>query len=238
MIPVPKIAMVQAAGLGTRMRPLTLETAKPLVKVGGKALIDHVLDKLAEGGMRRAVVNLHHFPDQVRSHLAGRTAPEIVFSDESAELLNTGGSLVKARPLLGDGPFFVANSDMIWRDWHGSSPHRLAEAWDDAKMDALLLMQTTVFAIGYEGMGDYEMASDGRLTRRDQRIVSPFVFTGVQILHPRLFEKCPKGSFSLNRLYDRAQEAGRLFGLRHYGDWMDVGTHYGLAEAEKELARA
>jgi MurNAc alpha-1-phosphate uridylyltransferase len=234
---VPRTAMVLAAGLGTRLRPLTDERPKPLVEVGGVPLIDRTLDRLAEAGVARAVVNLHHKADLLRAHLAQRTRPAVDFSDERAQLLETGGGVAKALPLLGPEPFLVVNSDMIWRDWHGSSLHRLAEAWDDARMDALLLMQAVVFAIGYEGMGDFDMAADGRLTRRDQRMVSPFVFTGVQILHPRLFTGCPPGVFSLNRLYDRAQEAGRLFGLRHYGDWMDIGTHYGIAEAEKELAR-
>ncbi len=235
---VPRIAMVLAAGLGTRLRPLTDDRPKPLVEVGGQTLLDRTLDRLAEVGVERAVVNLHYKPDMVRAHLAKRTSPAITLSDETGLLLETGGGVAKALPLLGTEPFLVVNSDMIWRDWHGSSLHRLAEAWDNAKMDALLLMQTSVFAIGYEGMGDFEMAADGKLARRDQRMVSPFVFTGVQILHPRLFENCPSGAFSLNRLYDKAQNAGRLYGLRHYGDWMDVGTHYGLAEAEKELARA
>lgn len=235
MIPVPTIAMVQAAGLGTRMRPLTLETPKPLIKVGGKALIDHVLDKLAEGGVRRAVVNLHHFPDQMRHHLAGRTAPEIVFSDESAELLNTGGSLVKARPLLGGGPFFVANSDMIWRDWLGNAMHRLAQRWDENEMDALLLLQSCTSAVGYAGLGDFTADAAGRLAWRDQRSVAPFVFTGLQILHPRLLADCPAGPFPMRRLWDKALEAGRFFGIRHDGDWMEVGTPDQLATAEAAL---
>jgi MurNAc alpha-1-phosphate uridylyltransferase len=229
--------MVLAAGLGKRLRPITDTRPKPLVSVGGRTLLDRTLDRLADAGIKRAVVNLHHFPDMIRQHLATRRDIEIVFSDESDLLLETGGGVAKALPLLGAEPFLAVNSDMIWRDWHGSSLERMAERWDDAAMDALLLMQATVFAIGYEGMGDFDMASDGRLVRRDSRMVSPYVFTGVQILRPRLFTGYPAGPFSLNRLYDKAQETGRLFGLRHYGDWMDVGTAGGIAAAEAELAR-
>jgi len=232
MIPVPRVAMVQAAGLGTRMRPLTLQTPKPLLKVGGKALIDHVLDRLSEGGVRRAVVNLHHFPDQVRQHLVGRTKPEVVFSDESAELLNTGGSLARARPLLTAAPFYIANSDMIWRDWQGNALHRLAERWEDKEMDALLLLQSCTSAIGYAGLGDFTADAAGRLTWRDERSVAPFVYTGLQLLHPRLLDNCPAGPFPMRLLWDRALEAGRFFGIRHDGDWMEVGTPDQLATAE------
>jgi MurNAc alpha-1-phosphate uridylyltransferase len=229
--------MVLAAGLGTRLRPLTDERPKPLISVHGRTLLDRTLDRLVEGGVTRAVVNVHWKAEMVRAHLATRRDLAIEISDESDALLETGGGVARALPLLGAEPFLVVNSDMIWRDWHGSSLERMGARWNPEVMDALLLMQTTVFAIGYDGMGDFAMDPDGRLTRRDSRFVSPFVFTGVQILHPRLFENCPAGAFSLNRLYDKAQEAGRLFGLRHYGDWMDVGTHAGIAAAEEELAR-
>ena len=236
MIAVPQTAMVLAAGLGTRLRPLTLTVPKCLVKVGGKPLIDHTLDKLAIAGVARAVVNLHHLPDPVRAHLAGRASPAITFSDETDRLLETGGGLVRALPLLGDAPFLSVNADILWRDFNGNALHRLARHWTDETMDALLLLQATIGAIGYGGMGDFTMATDGRLSRRDSRVIAPFVFTGVQILHPRLFRDAPQGPFSLNILYDRAASAGRLHGIRHDGDWMDCGTPDALAAAEQALA--
>jgi MurNAc alpha-1-phosphate uridylyltransferase len=236
MIALPRTAMVLAAGLGTRLRPLTLTVPKCLVKVGGKPLIDHTLDRLAEAGVARAVVNLHYLPDPVRAHLAGRTRPAIVLSDETDQLLETGGGLVRALPLLGDGPFLSVNADILWRDFQGNALHRLAEHWEDATMDALLLLQPTIGAIGYGGQGDFTMANDGRLTRRDSHATAPFVFTGVQIVHPRLLRDAPQGPFSLNILYDRAMAAGRLHGLSHDGDWMDCGTPEALAAAERALA--
>ncbi len=235
MISIPNVAMVQAAGLGTRMRPLTEALPKPLVQVGGQALIDHVLDRLALGGVARAVVNVHHLPALMRAHLGGRTRPAITVSDESGELLDTGGSLAKARPVLGEKPFFIANSDMIWRDWRGNALHRLAERFDDEKMDVLLLLQTTAGAIGYTGMGDFEMAPEGQVSWRDERVVSPFVYTGLQVMHPRLLDDCPKGRFPMRWLWDRALEAGRMYGIRHDGDWMEVGTPDQLAVAEAAL---
>jgi MurNAc alpha-1-phosphate uridylyltransferase len=234
-MPVPQSAMVLAAGLGLRLRPLTEARPKPLIEVAGRALIDRTLDRLAAAGVRRAVVNLHHRGDMLRAHLAGRREPEVVFSDESDLLLETGGGVAHALPLLGPGPFYVVNSDIIWRDAHVDSLVALARRWNDRAMDALLLLMPTVGAIGYAGAGDFAMAPDGHLTRRDERVVAPFVFTGVQILHPRLFAGCPQGPFSLNRLYDRAAESERLFGLRHQGDWMDIGTPEGLAAAERAL---
>lgn len=235
MSSVPKTAMVLAAGLGLRMRPLTLDLPKAMVEVKGRALIDRALDRLVAAGVRRAVVNLHHKGNTLKRHLAARHDIEIAFSDETEALLETGGGVAKALPLLGPAPFFVVNSDVIWFDAQGDSLQALAAGWDDAAMDALLLVHPTVTAIGYNGRGDFEMASDGRLTRREERHVAPFLFTGVQMLHPRLFDGAPAGAFSLNRLYDKAAESGRLFGLRHQGIWMDVGTPAGLKAAETTL---
>jgi N-acetyl-alpha-D-muramate 1-phosphate uridylyltransferase len=235
MIPPPKIAMVLAAGLGKRLRPLTDAMPKPLVMIGGRALIDRALDRLADAGVERAVVNLHYKGDMLRQHLAARARPEIAFSDETGALLETGGGVRQALPLLGPAPFFVVNSDVIWRDARDNSLLALAARWDDATMDALLLLHPTVSAIGYGGMGDFFLSPEGAVQRRDARMVAPFVFTGVQILHPRLFARTPDGPFSLNLLYDRAADAGRLYGMRHQGDWMDVGTLDGIAAAEQAV---
>ncbi len=229
-------AMVLAAGLGLRLRPLTERTPKPLIPVAGKPLIDYVLDRLANVGVEKAVINIHWQADKLRAYLNARAKPRIAFSDETAELLETGGGVAKALPQLGPDPFFVLNSDMIWRDAYEDSLKRLAAAWDEDRMDALLLVVQTINALGYDGMGDFNMDPEGRLTRRDERFVAPYLYAGVQILHPRLFEGAPEGRFSLNRLYDRAAENGRLFGLLHEGDWMDVGHPEGLAAAERALA--
>lgn len=229
-------AMVLAAGLGLRLRPLTLDRPKALVSVGGKSLIDHTLDRLIDAGVPRAVVNVHHKGNTLRQHLAGRRAPEIIISDETTGLLETGGGLKKALPHLRGAPILAVNCDIVWRDSTGNSIHDLLSRWDDASMDVLLLMHPTVGAIGYQGVGDFFMAPDGRLQRRPERFVAPFVFTGVQLIHPRVFADTPDGPFSLNVIYDRAAEADRLFGLRHYGAWMDVGTPAGLRDAEAGLA--
>lgn len=232
MIALPKSAMVLAAGLGTRLRPLTEDRPKALVEVGGQTLIDRCLDRLQSAGVERAVINLHWHAGRMRNHLAKRLKPEIVYSDESKALLETGGGTAQALPLLGSAPFFVVNCDIIWRDSGADSLARLAARFDEEAMDALLLVTPTVGAVGYSGMGDMTMAPDGRLARRDLRTVAPFVFTGVQILHPRLFDGAPGGAYSLVKLYDKAAAAGRLFGLRHEGDWMDIGSHTGLAAAQ------
>src|SRR5215831_8435662 len=209
----PKHAMVLAAGLGTRMRPFNGRVPKPLVPVGGKALIDYVLDRLAAQGVERTVVNVHHLADQIERHLAGRKRPKIVISDERGELLGTGGGVVKALPKLA----------------------RLADAFEPARMDALLLLATTASSIGYSGRGDFSMAADGRLTRRGEREVVPFVYAGAAILTPAFFACAPAGAFSMSPLFDRAAEAGRLCGLRLEGVWMHVGTPEAIAAAERAL---
>lgn len=231
----PQTAMVLAAGLGTRLRPITDALPKPLITVAGRTLLDRCLDRLAEAGVRRAVVNIHWLGPQIRDHLQQRRDVEIVISDESDLLLETGGGIARALPLLGDAPFFAVNADLIWRDAGRSSLHALALAFDPAGMDAILLLQPRGRATGYGGPGDFERDESGRLIRRGGNPQAAFVYTGVQILHPRLFESCPAGPFSLNILYDRAIAAGRLHGLVHDGDWMDVGTHDGLAAAEALL---
>jgi MurNAc alpha-1-phosphate uridylyltransferase len=227
--------MVLAAGLGTRMRPHNGAIPKPLVTVGGKSLIDYVLDRLAEAGVERAVVNVHHLADQIEQHLAGRKRPGIVISDERSQLLGTGGGVVKAMPELGGGPFFHVNSDTIWID--GVTPNliRLASAFDPARMDALLLLAATATSIGYSGRGDFLMAPDGRLSRCGERDVVPFVYAGAAILTPAFFAGTKPGPSSMSPLFDRAIEAGRLFGLRLEGVWMHVGTPDAVKAAEEAI---
>jgi MurNAc alpha-1-phosphate uridylyltransferase len=232
---MPRRAMVLAAGLGVRMKPLTDRIPKPLVEVGGKPLIDHVLDRLADAGVERAVVNVHYLADAIERHLADRRAPAIAISDERGQLLETGGGVVKALPLLGPAPFFLINSDTIWIDSVKPNLLRLAEAFDPDRMDALLLLAPTTTSIGYGGRGDYAMASSGRLERRGERAVVPFVYTGTAIFVPELFAGAAEDRFSLTRLFDRAEEAGRLHGLRLEGVWMHVGTPDAIAQAEAAL---
>ena len=233
------MAMVLAAGRGERLRPITDTIPKPLVVVGGKTMLDRMLDALAATGVAEAVVNTHHLADAVAAHLKGRSAPRITLSHED-DLLDTGGGVAKALPILtadGEAPFFVANSDIVLIDGARPALTRLAEAWRDDHMDALLLIHPTARAHGYAGRGDFHLTPDGRLRRRDKGAPAPTLFTGTQILHPRLFAAAPPGPFSLNLLYDRAQAAGRLHGLRHDGHWLHIGTPEALRAAERTLAR-
>ena len=230
-------AMVLAAGLGQRMRPLTADRPKPLVEVDGRALIDHVLDRLAAGGIETAVVNVHYLGEQIIDALKSRERPRILISDERHELLDTGGGVAKALALLGDAPFFVHNSDSIWTEGVEDNLQRMRKYWDSARMDCLMLLAMTTTSTGYDGRGDFTMDSQGRVSRRSEHEMAPFAFTGVSIMHPRLFEDAPAEAFSLNRLWDRAIGAGRLYGLRLEGRWMHVGSPLGLAEAEQALAK-
>jgi MurNAc alpha-1-phosphate uridylyltransferase len=231
----PKTAMVLAAGLGTRMRPLTDRIPKPLVAVAGRPLLDRVLDALAAAGVDTAVVNIHYLGELIEKHLKGRTAPRIVISDERGELLGTGGGVVKALPQLGNAPFFHVNADTIWVDGVKPNLMRLAEAFDPSRMDALLLLASTTASVGYDGRGDYEMAPDSRLKRRGERDVAPFVYAGAAILAPALFKDAPQREFPLTALFDRAAAAGRLHGLRLEGLWMHVGTVDAIAAAENAI---
>ncbi len=231
-------AMVLAAGLGQRMRPLTADKPKPLVPVAGRSLLDRVLDRLVEGGIERAVVNVHYLGEQIIDAMAGRDKPKIEISDERAELLDTGGGVAKALPLLGDAPFFVQNSDSIWIEGPENNLARMRRYWDHERMDCLMLLAMTTTSTGYAGLGDFAMDSQGKLGRREEHGVVPFVFTGVSIAHARLFEGTPDGPFSLNLVWDRAITAGRLYGLRLEGKWMHVGSPLGLAEAETALCEA
>ncbi len=228
--------MVLAAGLGTRMAPASKTLPKPLVVLDGRTLIDRVLDRLAAAGIAKAVVNVHHKADQIEAQLKSRTAPKITISDERDALLDTGGGVKKALPLLGRKAFLVHNSDSVWIEGVGANLLRLVEAWDDGRMDCLLLLALASGSVGYQGRGDFVFESDGRIGRRksEQQIV-PFAFTGVSIAHPRLFDGSPDGKFSMNRVWDQAIERGRAFGLRMEGIWMHVGTPEALAQAEQAL---
>jgi MurNAc alpha-1-phosphate uridylyltransferase len=235
MIQTPNSAMVLAAGQGTRMRPLTDKMPKPLVKVAGKALIDHVLDRLSAAGVERAVVNVHHFAEQMIAHLAARRQPRIVISDERGLLLGTGGGVKQALPELDDKPFYHLNSDTIWIDGLTPNLTRLAEAFDASTMDALLLLAPTAGSIGYAGRGDFAFAADGRLRARAERELAPFVYAGAAILSPALFADSPQGKFPLTALFTRAAARQRLFGLRLQGRWMHVGTPEAIAAAEAAI---
>jgi len=232
----PKRAMIMAAGLGTRMRPLTDDRPKPLVQVAGKALIDHALDRLVAAGVTLAVVNVHYMAQMVKDHLAKRKDIEIVFSEETDALLGTGGGVVKALPHFKAEPFFIMNSDTVWVEGTGHALDRMIARWDAGAMDALLLMASMTTALGFEGAGDFNMAGDGRLTRVDERRLSPFAYPGVQIVHPRLFDGAPAGSFSTNRMWDAAIAKGRLYGVRLEGVWIHVGTPDAVRDAEEFLA--
>jgi MurNAc alpha-1-phosphate uridylyltransferase len=234
----PTKAMVLAAGLGVRMRPLTDNMPKPLVRVAGRALLDHVLDKLGDAGVGEAVVNVHYLPDQIIDHTANRRQPRIIISDERAEVLETGGGVVKALPLLGNAPFFLVNADTMWIDGVRPNLARMAEAFDPERMDILLLMAPTTSSIGYGGRGDYAMLPDGALRKRREHQVVPFVYAGAAILSPSLFADAPAGKFSLTKLFDSANEQERLFGLRLDGVWMHVGTPDAVHAAEEAFLQS
>jgi N-acetyl-alpha-D-muramate 1-phosphate uridylyltransferase len=232
----PQRAMILAAGMGKRMRPITATVPKPLVEVGGRALIDYSLDRLERAGVEKAVVNVHYLADLVRVHVNHRARPTVVVSDERQKLLDTGGGIAKALPELGDDPFYVMNSDSFWIEGPRPNLDWLAGGWNGDRMDALLLLASTVRSVGYTGRGDFTMDPAGRLSRRPEREVAPFAYAGAAIVHPRLFANCPEGAFSLNRLFDEAIEAERLFGVRMDGVWLHVGTPETIGEAELSIA--
>ena len=229
-------AMLMAAGLGKRMRPLTATRPKPLVKVAGRALMDHALDRLAAGGIKTVVVNVHYLADTVEAHLKTRKDMDFRISDERAKLLETGGGLIHARPLLGDKPFICANSDNLWIDGPAETLGIMQRLWDPERMDALLLLVPLARANCHSGPGDFHMDANGRLTRRKTAHVAPFVFTGVQILSPRLLVDPPADVFSTNIFWNRAIEAGRLYGSVHQGLWFDVGTPQAIPVVESMIA--
>jgi MurNAc alpha-1-phosphate uridylyltransferase len=232
--PMPQRAMILAAGLGERMRPLTDNLPKPLIEVGGRSLIETILDRLEAAGVSEVVINLHYLGEMIEAQLAGRQRPRIVFSREETRL-ETGGGVSKALPLLGTDPFFAINGDVCWLDGCTAALRRMADAWNDAEMDALLLMHPTVSAVGYDGPGDFILSPEGRLRRRREREVTPFVFSSIQMFHPRIFDDTPEGPFSHNLIYDKAAETGRLWGLRHDGKWFHIGTPENLRDVEDAL---
>ena len=246
----PDTAFVLAAGLGERMRPLTDDIPKPMVRLAGRPMIDHVLDRLSAAGITRAIINVHYKPSPLLAHLQSRAAPRIEISDETALLLDTGGGVTRALPNLGHDPFLIHNSDTVWLESgdvtgrSGAGPdatanlERLIAAWDAGRMDSLLLLADRAASIGYDGRGDFHLAADGALQRRGKTETTPYVFAGVSIAHPRLFEGAPDGPYSLNRVWDTAIAAGRLHGIVLEGLWMHVGSPAALLEAEERIADA
>jgi MurNAc alpha-1-phosphate uridylyltransferase len=229
-------AMLMAAGLGKRMRPLTATRPKPLVKVAGKPLMDHALDRLEAGGIKKVVVNVHYLADTVEAHLKARKCGlDFAVSDERPKLLETGGGLIKAKPLLGDQPFFCANSDNLWIDGPQETLGMMRRIWNPDRMDGLLLLVPLARATCHTGPGDFHMDANGRLTRRKTAHVAPFVFTGVQILSPSLLVDPPGDVFSTNVFWNRAIEAGRLYGVSHQGLWFDVGTPKAIPVVEATI---
>jgi MurNAc alpha-1-phosphate uridylyltransferase len=228
--------MVLAAGLGTRMRPLTEDRPKALVEVAGKALIDHMLDRLSDAGARTAVVNVHYFADRLEEHLGRRANPRIVISDERALLLETGGGLKKARALLGDDPIWAANIDSVWTEGATPGLTALAQAWDPQEMDACLLLAPLDRTLGFDGKGDFFLGEDGRLTHRGDRPGAPYAYIGVQIIKPQAVDDGPEGPFSLFGVWMRMIQQGRLYGVVLDGFWMHVGDPDALKAAEAKLA--
>ena len=236
--PTPATAMVFAAGLGQRMRPITETLPKPLIKVGGRTLLDHCLDRLADAGVERAIVNVHWLADQIEAHLEGRTAPRIVVSDERAKLLDQGGAIKQALPLIGEAPFFICNTDALWIEGPRSELDRLIQFFDPAKMDALLLVAQTAGAVGVDWPGDFTMDPFNRLTKRDPRCVAPFVYAGFGIIKPQLFHGVADDVFRLAPFFFHAAEQGRLYGVRLDGAWLHVGRPESIPEAERAIDRS
>ncbi|MBV8568403.1 MAG: nucleotidyltransferase family protein [Methylobacteriaceae bacterium] len=230
--------MVFAAGLGRRMRPLTEKLPKPLVRVAGKTLIDHMLDRCADAGVRKAVVNVHHLADQIEAHLTPRRRPRIVISDERSKLLDQGGGIRKALPELGRKPFFICNTDALWLEGPRSNLRRFTAAWDPERMDVLLLVADTATSVGVDWPGDFSMDADGRLAKRDERLVAPFVYAGVGILKPELFAGVSAEIFKLAPFFFAAAERGRLFGMRLDGIWLHVGTPDAIVAADRAIDRS
>lgn len=235
---IPETAMVLAAGLGTRMRPLTNDRPKALVQVGGRALIDHVLDRLVAAGVKRAVVNVHAFADLLEAHVKRRTDIEIIISDERAQLMETGGGLKQARPLLGDAPIVIANIDSVWEEPNGSAIARLARAYDPQRMGARLMLAAMDQCLGFEGAGDFFLSDSGEAVFRDGAPSSPWAYMGAQIVDPAIVDPEPLEPFSFTRIWRRLASEGRLYGAPLGGYWMHVGDPQAKAQAEARLAAA
>lgn len=232
----PTRGMVLAAGLGTRMRPLTNDRPKSLIEVAGRTLLDHAIDRFVAAGVKMVVVNAHYKGEMIIAHLKSRKDVEIRIQDERDLLLDTGGALKRALPNFGDEPFWTYNSDSIWVESLASNLGRMTALWDDAAMDCLMLMAPTFNSLGFDGKGDFTMDSNGRLKRREPQRVAPFAWPGVQMIHPRLVRRGPDGVFSTNKLWDIAIEEGRLFGMRLEGKWMHIGTPEAKADADAFMA--
>jgi MurNAc alpha-1-phosphate uridylyltransferase len=235
---IPHTAMVLAAGLGTRMRPLTNDRCKALVTVGGKTLIDHNLDRLVAAGVKRAVVNVHAFADLLEAHLQRRTDIEIVISDERAQLMETGGGIRQARRLLGDAPIIVCNIDSVWEEWNGSAIARLAYSYNPAKCDTKLMLASMDQCLGFDGSGDFFMDEGGKLTIRDDAPSTPWAYMGVYITDPKIVDVEPLEPFSMTRVWRKLAPEGRLHGAPLGGFWMHVGDPQAREQAEARLARA
>ena len=235
---LPRTAMVFAAGRGTRMLPITEKLPKPLVKVAGLTLLDHVLDRLAAEGVETAVVNLHYLGDQIEAHVKGRSSPRIILSDERDLLLDQGGGIKKAMPHLGSEPFLVVNTDAFWVEGPTSNLQRLAQAWNPDRMDAVLLLASTTASVGVDWKGDFQMDSEGRLTKRVETEVAPFVYSGVGIIKGESFAQDPREVFGLAPYFFEAAKKKRLFGVRLEGLWLHVGTPQAIAEAEDAINRS
>lgn len=231
-------AMIMAAGFGTRMRPLTNTIPKPLVKVQGRALIDHVMDRLVAAGVKTIVVNIHYMGDQIKAHVEKRKDVEIIISDETDTILDSGGGIFKALPHFKGEPFFHANADTVWVEGASHALERLKAAWKPSEMDALMLLASTVTTVCYDGRGDFMMDADGRLSRVPEGRISPFVWMSMEILHPRLFDGVTPGKFSINPLWDKAIAKGRLYGQRLDGVWMHIDRPEAVKQSEEYLAYA
>ena len=235
----PSAAMVFAAGLGTRMRPITATLPKPLVRIAGRTMLDHMLDRLAEAGVARAVVNVHHLADQIERHVAGRAAPAVTISDERDRLLDQAGGIRRALPLLGAEAFLVCNTDALWIAGPCSNLPRLFASWDPARMDVLLLVAEAATSVGVDWPGDFHMDPEGRLVRRAEGGVAPFVYAGVGLMTPQAFHDLADGTpVRLAPYFFAAAERGRLFGTRLEGRWLHVGTPEAIAEAEAAIAES
>ncbi len=233
---IGKSAMVLCAGLGTRMQPLTLTMPKPLVEVAGKPLIAHSVDQLKDNGVTNIVINAHYLADQIKTWVDQQNDSTLTLSDETELLLETGGGVLKAKSMLGPAPFFVLNSDAFWVDRPGTSTlKKMCRNFNREKCDFLLLLAKHEAAIGFDGKGDFFLASDGRLKRRGSEEFAPYIFAGCYLVHPRVLVNCPDGAFSMNVLWDRALASGRIWGMVHDGLWLHVGTPQAIGEAEQAI---
>ncbi len=234
----PKKAMVLAAGLGTRMRPITDKIPKPLVEVNGKTLLDHGLDALVQADVEEVIVNVHYHADQIENHLSKRNNLKIIISNERDQLLDSGGGIANALPHLGADPFYLINADSFWVEGYRPNLVRMADVWNHAEMDIMLLLAGMANAVGFGSKGDFSMDTDGRLKRRGEKKIAPFAYAGAAIINPTVFKNAPNGAFSLNKQFDAALEQERLFGLRLEGLWLHVGTPEAIHEAEDAIARS